>query len=76
MQEVPDEVQAAMAVKLADDVRNLIREEVKVAFRDYNFLYSLDGYMLLTMLMSGANSNTAFRQSVVHAISKKLDNGY
>ena len=38
MSEVPDEVQAAMSLKLMDSVRNLIRKELAEALRDPAFL--------------------------------------
>ena len=36
-EEVPDEVQAAMAIKLADNVRALVRKEIADAFADETF---------------------------------------
>lgn len=41
MSEVPDEVQAAMSLKLMDNARKLIREEVAEALRDPVFLNSI-----------------------------------
>lgn len=41
MSEVPDEVQAAMSLKLMENVRKLIREEVSEALRDPMFLNHL-----------------------------------
>lgn len=51
MEEVPAEEQAAMAIKLADDVRKLIREEVKELFRDYAAMQGI---------MWDANSNFSY----------------
>jgi hypothetical protein len=42
MSEVPDEVQAAMSLKLMDSVRKLIREELAEALMDPAFLNSIN----------------------------------
>lgn len=72
-QTVSDEEQAAMAIKLADNVRQLIRDEVKAALEDYQFTGNLLGHPMLEAIMrSGAQSSNAFRLAVCAAIQQQM----
>jgi hypothetical protein len=50
MSETTDEEQAAMAIKLTDNVRDLIRSEIKAALEDRAFLARLHSTDLAHML--------------------------
>lgn len=52
MSETTAEEQAAMAIKLADNVRDLIRSEVKAALEDPVFLGSMLSYAMVDHLSS------------------------
>lgn len=72
-QEVPDEVQAAMALKLVDDVRAMIRKEIKLALEDYSFMGQLGGFQLgEAIVRSGVLSSTAFRDAVKTIITQQM----
>lgn len=75
-QEVSDEVQAAMAIKLAYDVRKLIRDEVKAALEDYTFMNALaDTYPMAETVFRNAASNTNFHNALKAYLVSKLQ-GY
>jgi hypothetical protein len=71
-QEVPDEVQAAMGLKLVGDVRKLIREEVKAALEDKVFMDSLFAYPLAEAVSRGLNTSSAFRSAVKNIIIQQM----
>ena len=72
-QTVPDEVQAAMSLKLVEDVRKLIRDEIKLALEDYQFTGNLLGHPMLEAIMrSGAQSSNTFRLAVCAAIQQQM----
>lgn len=72
-QAVPDEVQAAMAMNLADDVRKLIRDEVKAALEDHSFMGQLGGFQLgEAIIRSGVFSSTMFEAAVKNTITKQM----
>jgi hypothetical protein len=72
-QEVPSEVQAAMAIKLADDVRKLIRDEVKAALEDSNFIGRLNTFPLSQSTQYHVNANDYnFQQAVKNVIAQQL----
>ena len=72
-QEVPSEVQAAMAIKLADDVRKLIRDEVKAALEDSNFIGRLNTFPLSQSTQYHFNENDYnFQQAVKNVIAQQL----
>ena len=60
MSEVPDEVQAAMSLKLMDNVRKLIREEVAAALMDPTFLGPLSMTTLAERLARSLMQNSNF----------------
>lgn len=73
-QQVSDEVQAAMALKLADDVRQMIREEIKTALEDPNFVSGLGGYFLMQHLLNqGIGSSNSFIGAVKQVITNQMN---
>lgn len=76
MREVTPEEQAAMAIKLADDVRKMIRDEVRLALQDFTFMDSLaDPYPLAEAVLRNAASNSNFHNAVKSYLVSKLQ-GY
>lgn len=71
--EVVDEVQAAMALTLMTNVRNLIREEIKAALDDYNFVCSVNMWPLSQRLFNGAGSNIDFSNAVKNVLLTQLN---
>lgn len=74
MSEVTEEEQALVAVKLHDNVRKLIREEVLLALEDYGFMSSLDSFALRSTVLDGIQYNETFnrivKDIVVHQLQK------
>jgi DNA polymerase III psi subunit len=72
-QEVPSELQAAMAIKLADDVRKMIRDEVKAALEDPIFIGSLNTFPLAQSTQYHFNPNDYnFQQAVKNVIATQM----
>lgn len=72
MSEVTDEEQAAMAIKLSDDVRQLIRDEVKAALEDWAFCSALYKMPLTDCILREVNTNVTLQNLLAQAISAKL----
>lgn len=72
MSEVTDEEQAAMTIKLSDNVRQLIRDEVKAALEDWAFLNSFYKGTLAQAIMSEALANTGVQNALAQAVAAKL----
>lgn len=72
MSEVPDEVQAAMSLKLMENVRNLIREEVSEALRDPLFLNHLYIIPLAERLAYPLMQNPTFAGSLDGALNNTV----
>jgi len=76
MSEVTDEEQAAMAIKLADNVRELIRAEMRVALEDYGFLNHINLFnfseRLSPVLFSNVHLNYTFRDGVKGIIKEQM----
>jgi hypothetical protein len=67
-------MQAAMAIKLADDVRKMIREEVKAALEDPNFMGSLNTLPLGQAAQRHFNANDYnFQQAVKNVIALQMN---
>tara|TARA_R110000823_G_scaffold61959_15_gene147448 strand:+ start:448 stop:657 length:210 start_codon:yes stop_codon:yes gene_type:complete len=64
--EVPDDTQAQAAIKLSDNVRELIRKEVIEAFADYGFANDL-------MRVGKMQYETQFKEAVRQAIMEQLN---
>lgn len=71
-QEVPDEVQAAMAIKLADDVKKMIRDQVNQAFNDSTFISSLNLGLFAQVMVQGMKYNTDFKRAVKDVIVEQM----
>ena len=74
--EVPLDEQAAMAIKLTDNVRALIREHLLHALEDPAFIAQLNLYPLHSRVVSMHNSDTDFRIAVKAALTNILNNSY
>lgn len=72
MEEVPEEEQAAMAIKLSDNVRKLIRDELKLALQDYEFLGGMDPHYLIDRIATGMAWHTGMRSEILRIIQAKL----
>ena len=74
-QEVPDEVQAAMGLKLVDDVRKLIREEMKKALEDKIFIDAINGYHLSHLVFNSSFTvgNSNFQNAVKQVIISQMN---
>jgi hypothetical protein len=74
--EVPDEVQAQAAIKLSDNVRELIRKEVLAAFADSVFVHDLMGnkasYALVTDIAGQLQYENQFKEAVRQVIRDQL----
>jgi hypothetical protein len=71
-QEVPDDMQAAMAVQLADNVRKLIREELKLALQDEAFLVNVYTYPLAISIAHGVCGSPQFHAAVKNVITTQM----
>jgi hypothetical protein len=70
---VTDEEQASMAIKLADNVRQLIRDEVKAALEDPAFMASMTNtHPLMDAAFRSAGANHAFIHGVKKAIVDQM----
>lgn len=76
-QEVSGEEQAVMAIKLADNVRELIRSEIRAALEDYGFVQNeINVYRLAQALMPNIISDPRFKDAVLNIIRAKINNTY
>ena len=74
-QEVPDEVQAAMSLKLEESVRDLVRKHLKAALEDPAFTHNLNGYPLAQVVanhLTGGDYNfqQAVKTAMIHQMNK------
>lgn len=72
MDEVPDEVQAAMAIKLADNVQKMIRDQVNEAFKDHTFISSLNTNLFAQVMVQGMRYNPDFKKAVRDVIVEQM----
>ncbi len=70
--EVPTEDQAVMAVKLHDNVRDLIREELKKALSDPTYVSELPLYNLATPIANAMGYNDSFKAHIRTIIKNAL----
>lgn len=71
-QMVSDEEQAAMAIKLADNVRQMIREEIRAALEDYDFMLSIMGDPLTKVVTRGAYGGIGFAEAVRNVMRAQM----
>ena len=74
--EVPLDEQTAMAIKLTDNVRALIREHLLHALEDPAFIAQLNLYPLYNRITGVYSSDSAFRAAVKTALTNILNNSY
>ena len=70
--DVTDEEQAAMAIKLAENVRQLIRAEVKAALEDWSFCSSFHKGPLADVIMREVSVNTMLQSLLAQIVAQKL----
>lgn len=75
MREVTEQEQATMAIKLHENVRQLIRDEIKVALSDPNFVNSLDIWALNSRVFGSALASSDFTAAVKQVLISRLQ-GY
>jgi hypothetical protein len=71
--EVPNEVQAAMSLKLMDNVRKLIRDELKLALQDETFLAQVYTYPLAISVANGVCGSPQFHSAVKNVITSQMN---
>lgn len=72
-QDVTEEMQAAMALKLADNVKKMIRDEIYNAFNDTAFISTLNTGLLAQVLVQGMRHNTDFKRAVKDVIIEQMN---
>ena len=75
MEEVIDDVtQAEMAIKLSDNVRELVRKHLKAALEDMNFMATVNTYPMAEGVLRQLNpTNHNFQQAVKTAIVNQMN---
>jgi len=74
MEEVDETTQAEMAIKLSDNVRDLVRQHMRDALQDQNFLATINPYLLSEAVLQNLNSsNFAFQQAVKTIIANQMN---
>jgi hypothetical protein len=72
-QQVSDEVQAAMSLKLMENVRELIREEIRAALEDFDFMSRTRGYEITNTVMRHMNwGDYNFKQAVRQVVAEQM----
>ena len=72
MDEVDNETQAAMAIRLADDVKKMIRDEVNKAFMDSTFVSQLHIGLFASVMVQGMKYNVDFKRAVRDVIIEHM----
>ena len=74
MEEVDGKTQAEMAIMLSDNVRDLVRQHMRDALQDQNFLATINPYLLSEAVLQNLNSsNFAFQQAVKTIIANQMN---
>jgi hypothetical protein len=74
MEEVDGKTQAEMAIKLSDNVRELVRQHLKDALEDPNFIANVNTYTMTEgVLRNVTASNHNFQMAVRHVIANQLN---
>jgi hypothetical protein len=74
MEEVDAATQAEMAVKLSDNVRDLVRMHIKEALEDMNFVGSLNSFPLAQSTQRHFNAGDyTFQQAVKNVILTQMN---
>lgn len=72
MEEPTEEQQAAMALKLMDNVRELIRDEVRNALEDYGWISNLHYHPLAGAMIYPLTQTGHFREAVKIVIRDQM----
>lgn len=74
MEEVDGKTQAEMAIKLSDNVRELVRQHIREALQDQIFLATINPYLLSEAVLRHLNpTNHNFQQAVKTAIVNQMN---
>lgn len=74
MEEVDGKTQAELAIQLSDNVRELVRQHLKAALEDMNFMATINGFNLTEVTMRNLNpGNLNFQQAVKHVITNQMN---
>jgi len=73
MEEVDDLTQAEMAIKLSDNVRDLVRQHLKEALEDPEFIANVNTYSMAEGVMRNVTaSNLNFQMAVKNVILNQM----
>jgi hypothetical protein len=72
MEEVDAATQAEMAIRLSDNVRDLVRQHVLEAFNDYEFMYNLPIDFLHPKIENRNYGGIGFAQAVRDVIRAQM----
>lgn len=72
-QEVSDEEQAAAYLKLQDNVRQLIRDELKLALEDSSFWWVFNGYLIRRNVFNNVEMTESLRQAVKSIVKTQME---
>lgn len=72
MDEVDPETQAAMAIQLAENVRKLIREEIKAALESYEFMSTLAKHSMAENIAQAYEFSPTFQRAVKRVIAEQM----
>jgi hypothetical protein len=73
-QEVSDKEQAILKIKLEENVRELIREEISKAFQDYGFVNTITNFSILTeVLINNLNYNSNFKKIMLNMLAQHFE---
>ncbi len=74
MDEVNGATQAEMAIRLSDNVRDLVRKHLQDALEDFSFMTSLNSFPLSQAIMRHINENErGFQQAVKNVIVAQMN---
>ena len=73
MEEVDGKTQAEMAIKLSDNVRDLVRQHLKEAMEDYGFVSGMSFHHMGMIISPLLLNSAAFHQAVKNAILTQMN---
>jgi hypothetical protein len=74
MEEVDGKTQAEMAIKLSDNVQDLVRKHLKAALEDMNFMVTVNTYPMAEGVLRNLNvSNLNFQNAVKNVIITQMN---
>ena len=71
--EVPDEVQAAMSLKMMENVRALIRKELAAALVDGGVIHPSSMTVVASVVGTLLTSDIAFKNMIAYKLAARLD---